>query len=146
MVRIVGKIQIKVDGDTGQCARVIHNGELVEGVRYIKFEAGSEKSADNNGVLKNRLVLVLDASSADIEVSPELVEVEKKRASPSCLECLSIREHEIATRLANGTTTTEIGVELSISTHTVRNHLKSIYRKMRVKSQVELITKILSES
>jgi DNA-binding NarL/FixJ family response regulator len=53
---------------------------------------------------------------------------------------LSTREQEIVAALGSGQRVKEIAQELVISTHTVRNHLKAIYRKLNVSSQFELIS------
>lgn len=53
---------------------------------------------------------------------------------------LSTREREIVEKLATGRRVKDIARELSISTHTVRNHLKAIYRKLNVRSQIDLVS------
>jgi len=55
------------------------------------------------------------------------------------LEHLSVREHEILTELVSGKRVPAIAKDLFISPHTVRNHLKSMYRKLDVSSQADLI-------
>lgn len=52
---------------------------------------------------------------------------------------LSIREWEVLALLADGLTTRQIAKRLFISVYTVRNHLKSMYRKLEIHSQSELI-------
>jgi DNA-binding CsgD family transcriptional regulator len=52
---------------------------------------------------------------------------------------LTSREQEVFTRLIAGRNSTEIAHELELSVHTIRNHMKSIYLKAQVSSQVELI-------
>jgi len=52
---------------------------------------------------------------------------------------LSTREREIVEALGSGRRVKDIAQDLIISTHTVRNHLKAIYRKLNVRSQFELI-------
>ena len=52
---------------------------------------------------------------------------------------LSPREVEVLGKLAGGSRVPSIATELHISQHTVRNHLKSIYRKAGVQGQSELI-------
>jgi DNA-binding NarL/FixJ family response regulator len=52
---------------------------------------------------------------------------------------LSAREWEVLGLLADGLTTRQIAKRLFISVYTVRNHLKSMYRKLEVHSQSELI-------
>lgn len=55
---------------------------------------------------------------------------------------LSDREREIVGALVDGQRVKEIARDLSISAHTVRNHLKAIYRKLDVGSQLELVRKV----
>ncbi|MGC4082686.1 MAG: response regulator transcription factor [Vicinamibacterales bacterium] len=52
---------------------------------------------------------------------------------------LSPRERELVTMLAQGARLTGIARKLGLSTHTVRNHLKSIFRKLDVHSQHDLV-------
>ena len=54
------------------------------------------------------------------------------------LEALSPRETEILRVFLNGNGVGQIARKCFISEHTVRNHLKSIYRKLGVRSQMEL--------
>jgi PAS domain S-box/diguanylate cyclase (GGDEF) domain len=52
---------------------------------------------------------------------------------------LSARELEIVTRLARGKRVPAIAAELFLSQGTVRNQLSSVYRKLRLRSQQELL-------
>lgn len=67
-----------------------------------------------------------------------VVDTEVEVTELSALKMLSAREREIAKLAAQGFAPLNIGVLLSISTGTVRNHLKSIYKKLNVTSRVEL--------
>lgn len=58
------------------------------------------------------------------------------------LDHLSKREREIVETLLNEGSVSSVANNLHISLHTVRNHLKSIFRKLGVHSQVELVTKL----
>ena len=58
------------------------------------------------------------------------------------LKALSDREHEILAEFAAGARVASIAKKLFISPHTVRNHLKAIYRKLGVASQAELVERI----
>jgi DNA-binding NarL/FixJ family response regulator len=60
----------------------------------------------------------------------------------SYAERLSTREREIVEVMASGKRVKEIAQQFSISTHTVRNHLKAVYRKLNVRSQLELLSLI----
>jgi DNA-binding NarL/FixJ family response regulator len=50
---------------------------------------------------------------------------------------LSAREREVLGLLAQGVQIADIGVSLSISRHTVGDHVKSIYRKLKIGSRAE---------
>ena len=55
---------------------------------------------------------------------------------------LSPRETEVLLALTTGSSTRELSSQLFISEHTVRNHLKAIYRKLGVHSRTELFSKL----
>ncbi len=52
---------------------------------------------------------------------------------------LSSREREVLGLVARGRRVKDVAKQLSVSHHTVRNHLKSIFRKLDVHSQAELV-------
>lgn len=58
------------------------------------------------------------------------------------LRLVSPREWEVLERLRSGLRVATIARELTISPNTVRNHLKSIYRKLGVRSQTELLEQL----
>lgn len=55
---------------------------------------------------------------------------------------LSPREHEVAQALAAGQRPRDVAERLGLSLNTVRSHMKSIYRKLRVHSHVELVRRV----
>jgi DNA-binding NarL/FixJ family response regulator len=55
---------------------------------------------------------------------------------------LSPREREIARLLALGTPVISVATTLALSPNTVRNHIKSIFVKLRVHSQLALLSKL----
>jgi len=55
---------------------------------------------------------------------------------------LSTREREVLVELLNGSRVSAVAKKLFISPHTVRNHLKAIFRKVGVANQGELIERI----
>lgn len=57
---------------------------------------------------------------------------------------LTTRETQIVLRLCRGLTSKEIGSELLISAHTVRDHVKAIYDKAQVRSRGELVAALFS--
>jgi len=56
-------------------------------------------------------------------------------------DTLTPREREIVLALSNGQRVGAIAEKLGVSEHTVRNHLKAVYRKLDVHSQVELLSR-----
>lgn len=58
-------------------------------------------------------------------------------------ETLTPREREIVVHRAAGESVTQIAARLDISEHTVRNHFKSIFLKLGVHSQEELMMKMM---
>lgn len=58
------------------------------------------------------------------------------------LERLSPRERDMVKALRAGLAPKQIALDYKISEHTVRNHIKSVYRKLGVHSQLELISKL----
>ena len=55
---------------------------------------------------------------------------------------LSPRELEIARLMASGKPVQDVASTLDLSPNTVRNHVKSVFVKLRVHSQVELLSKL----
>ena len=60
-------------------------------------------------------------------------------ASPSAMPHVSLteRETEVLLRVAKGYTLPEIGVQLTLSRHTIADYVKQIYRKLNVSSRAE---------
>jgi DNA-binding CsgD family transcriptional regulator len=73
---------------------------------------------------------------------PALVDLADQREALSSLGKLSDREWSIAIRIGRGDRTSAIASDLGISASTVRNHLKAIYRKTGLASQVELARRV----
>lgn len=93
-------------------------------------------SAD--GALRSRLHLIameLHLTS----LMPELARLTHDPLQSPELDKLSPREREVLGHLMAGERAPDIAEELNLSPHTVRNHLKAIYRKVDVHSQAELV-------
>jgi two-component system response regulator DesR len=52
---------------------------------------------------------------------------------------LSTRERDVLTRMASGATNREIAESLFLSPHTVKEHTRSIYRKLDVRNRTEAV-------
>jgi len=80
---------------------------------------------------------------ANFQVPPSVSEVVAvARVAPGNRAGLSGRERQVVECLERGLPVRIIAATLAISANTVRNHLKSIFRKLGVHSQVELVARI----
>jgi DNA-binding CsgD family transcriptional regulator len=99
-----------------------------------------------------RWLLVHGAALRDTAAGPPraAVVVEPARSAElapliAALYGLTAREREVTALLARGLTIENIGRTLSISRHTVRDHVKAIFAKLRVNSRAELTAKLFYE-
>ncbi len=104
--------RVMMDAPMGSSTRL---GQLEESLRRIATELG-----------RIGMVPSTNGSYASRAALPEL-------------DRLSPREAEVLDQLLAGHRVTSIATELEVSEHTVRNHLKSMFRKLGVHSQAELV-------
>ena len=57
---------------------------------------------------------------------------------------LSPRERDVALGLTRGATTEVLSLRLGVSPHTVRDHLKSVFRKTGTTSRTELVAHLFA--
>jgi DNA-binding CsgD family transcriptional regulator len=62
------------------------------------------------------------------------------------IDRLSPRELDVVGLLLEGHRVVSIAAELGVSEHTIRNHLKSIFRKLGIHSQAELVSHARADS
>jgi DNA-binding NarL/FixJ family response regulator len=93
------------------------------------------------GDLQERMATLESALQSAGRVRPGVV-VTEVRLDNALLEQLSGREREIVLELHVGKTVNEVAKSLVISVHTVRNHVKSAFKKLGVHSQAELLERV----
>ncbi len=64
--------------------------------------------------------------------------VEDARKESKLVQLLTGREQEVLSLLAKGLTNSEIAECLHISKHTVKNHVSSIYRKIKINDRTQI--------
>lgn len=76
---------------------------------------------------------------------PDLEQTPQNQAKPdglqyflTVMEILSLREIQIAQYVAEGWSNREIAAELSLAEQTVKNHMRHIFRKLKVENRVQL--------
>jgi len=100
---------------------------------------------EETGKLMNEVHTILQRIGVELErlgISQGALPGSSRALACPDLDSLSPRESEIARMLMEGDRVSSIARALFISRHTVRNHLQSIYRKLGVGSQDELIEKL----
>lgn len=65
---------------------------------------------------------------------------------PAPLHRLTVSEQAVAELVAEGRSNSEVASDLSLSVHTVRSHLRTIFKKMGVQSRVQLANRLHSRS
>ncbi len=64
------------------------------------------------------------------------------RWDPALHKQLTAREREVAEALVNGSRVGRVAKTMGLSTHTVRNHLRSVFSKLDVHSQAQLVDRL----
>ena len=71
--------------------------------------------------------------------------VTKQNAMTETTHELTIREYEVLELIARGYTNNSIAREMSISTNTVKFHLKNIFYKLKARNRIEAINKFQNQ-
>jgi DNA-binding NarL/FixJ family response regulator len=106
--------------------------------QHMAMQRLASPEGDHESISEEAVTAARFAGFAPSEASGDLDkigELPKEHA-----DRLSTRERQIVEALASGRRVKDIAQDLVISTHTVRNHLKAIYRKLNVRSQFELLS------
>ena len=73
-----------------------------------------------------------------VDEPPSEIASPKTQTRQSSFDVLTERERQVAELAADGMSNKEIASKMSVSPYTVANHLKNVFRKLRVNSRVEL--------
>lgn len=129
--RVITAIRVGVAG------YILKDADHKEFVKIIRSTFNGERiTSPFLANLTPRLLLKLhDSSKMDEEIKRKIEE----RSS------LTVREKEILGMLLKGKSNKEISDLMCVSTETVKSHLQNIYRKLGVKSRMEVLALFLKE-
>lgn len=119
------------------------NNELIFNALSVGATGYITKSQTIDEILKS----IYDISNGGAPMNPEIARKVvlsfNNNNNNNLQEChnLTLREQEILHFLSNGLSYKEIAEKISISTETVRTHIRNIYIKLQVKNKVEAINK-----
>jgi DNA-binding NarL/FixJ family response regulator len=103
------------------------------------------KTADPDEILQGIHDVIHGAAALSGAIATMILNGFSKHGPVEEIEPLTTREEEVLKSLVKGYTKKEIGDELFISAHTVDMHLRSVYRKLHVRSQTEAVSKALRQ-
>jgi DNA-binding CsgD family transcriptional regulator len=88
-----------------------------------------------DGAVGTRTVAVMIEPAKSAEIAPIIIEAYG----------LTPRERDVVRAIARGMSTAEMAAELFLSTHTVRDYVKSVFDKVGVSSRGELVARLFAE-
>ena len=103
-----------------------------------------DEAGETLGRAREKLAELRDSGAVPVFADQVAIELEKARRNASADEILELpSEAEIAVLLwlATDLTVREIGTQLFLSPNTVRSHVRSIYRKLRVGSREDAVAR-----
>lgn len=103
------------------------------------------KTADPDEILDGIHDVIHGAAALSSAIATMILNGFSKHGPVEEVEALTSREEEVLKSLVKGYTKKEIGEELFISAHTVDMHLRSVYRKLHVRSQTEAVSKAIRQ-
>ncbi len=103
------------------------------------------KTADPDEILSGIRDVIHGASALSSPIAKMILEGFARYGPVDQIEPLTSREEDVLRYLVKGLIKKEIADQLSISQHTVDMHLRSVYRKLHVRSQTEAVSKALRQ-
>ena len=101
------------------------------------------KTADPDEIIGGIRDVVHGASALSSPIAKMILEGFARYGPVEKIEPLTSREEDVLHHLVKGLIKKEIAEQLSISQHTVDMHLRSVYRKLHVRSQTEAVAKAI---
>jgi two-component system, NarL family, response regulator DegU len=113
-------------------------GYLLKDTRADRLAGGIREAAEGYMVLSSEVAQALMARvRADADANAVRAEAETGDAAANERPALTPREEEVLRLIAQGADNVAIGLELSISPHTVKQYVTNIFEKLGVRSRVQ---------
>lgn len=115
---------------------------------FDALKAGANGYLLKRNVSDRLITSIREVLDGGAPMSPSIARMvigEMQSQKPSSAYRLSEREKQILTSLADGNSFKMIASDLEISLETVRTHIKRIYEKLHVHSQIEAVSKAIRE-
>ena len=103
------------------------------------------KTSDPDEILSGIRDVIHGASALSSQIASMILQGFARYGPVEHVEPLTTREEEVLRFLVKGLIKKEIADQLFISQHTVDMHLRSVYRKLQVRSQTEAVSKALRQ-
>lgn len=103
------------------------------------------KTSDPDDILSGIRDVMNGAAPLSSQIAGMILQGFSKYGPVEKIEPLTTREEDVLRFLVRGLIKKEIADELGISQHTVDMHLRSVYRKLHVRSQTEAVSKALRQ-
>jgi DNA-binding NarL/FixJ family response regulator len=103
------------------------------------------KTADPDDIISGIRDVMHGASALSSPIAKMILEGFSRYGPVDHIEPLTSREEDVLRYLVKGYIKKEIADQLAISQHTVDMHLRSVYRKLHVRSQTEAVSKALRQ-
>jgi len=103
------------------------------------------KTSDPDEILSGIRDVMHGASALSSPIAKMILEGFSRYGPVEDIEPLTSREEDVLRYLVKGLIKKEIADQLGISQHTVDMHLRSVYRKLHVRSQTEAVSKALRQ-
>ncbi|MEA5480583.1 helix-turn-helix transcriptional regulator [Pseudanabaena galeata UHCC 0370] len=113
--------------ENGMASVLVGNGNLVGGIYFLR-EQGLSPFANQDLLRIGTLSLHLSVRMAEL-----------RNAHSEKLNCLTMREREVAELVAKGFNNREIGDRIGISREGVKQALKRMFRKLDVSARAEMV-------
>lgn len=138
--------QVRTKGIHGHTRVVLYTARDTPELITRALQAGVDGIVHKGSKERRLSEAVRAVADGETYLDPAVTSCVVKRISPhsnqaqSLQQQLTAREHAVLTALALGKRNKEIASDLFISEHTVKYHLNSLFRKLRVRNRTEAAT------